>query len=1095
MPSNNIYQPNDNSGFPVIGVGASSGGLDALRKLLQNIPVNSGMAYVLMQHLAPQHESLLPEILSRETKVPVQEITDLIHLKPDNIYIIPENKILTAIDGQLKLEPRESAKNPGRVIDIFLNSLAEVHQSFAVGVILSGSGFDGTNGLLAIKEFGGATFVQDPASAAFDSMPTSAINAGATDFVLEPEEIPLQLQHIVNAYQNNRAYTNDEQSTKTDDEFYKQAVKILRERTGNDFSHYKQPTIRRRIARRMVITKKESQDAYLAFLKNDKKEQDALFNDILIPVSYFFRDSKVFDVLCETVFPAILQRKNPDENFRVWIAGCSTGEEAYSMAICLHESLADKLPYTKVQLFASDISENVISKARSGIYTRHDVQNVSETRLKSYFTKTDGNYHINKEIRDMCVFAVHNFVKDPPFARMDVISCRNVLIYLDPFLQKKAMNTFHYALREHGVLFLGKSESVGHSSNLFEPMVKNQKIFARKDTQDNFMPVTFDRPEVPVAAVNIRQRRKGASDQDYQKEANDVLFTRYTPPGVIINENKEIVHFHGDTSPFLMQPPGKPNFNIYKMLRDGLAFDLRNALLKAKTGNAPAKKDNITVKDHDYQVSLEVVPLGDDVEVHYLILFHKIILPPDEQTRASQKKTAESLRIKQLEAEIEQMREDIRRVTEDQEAANEELQSANEELLSNSEELQTLNEELETSAEELQSNNEELITVNDELMDRQEQLTMARAYAETIIETIREPLVVLNRDMRVKSANAAFYNFFQTNEQDTEGRIIFEVGSSQWNIGDFKAQLTTVISEKKRLEGMQVKVMFEGSKERTMLLNISPMINDSLEEQLILLAIEDITEITAANITLRQNNRELEENNKELTSFSYIASHDLQEPLRKIHTFSKLVNDDLNNKLSADSKLYLDRIMVSSRRMQRLTEDLLRYSHITPTDSDDIQLTELSVVVHDVLEDFESELSNRNANVTVGSLPVVNAVPMLIRQLFQNLISNAAKYSFADKPLNLQIESEELTNEQLPFETSASQNYYRITINDNGIGFPPEHSKRIFEPFQRLHSKDKYEGTGIGLAICQKIVVYHKGFISAESIPGKGTAFHIYLPA
>lgn len=1095
MPSQNSHNMHDASGFPVVGVAASAGGLDAFRKLLRNIPQNSGMAYVLVQHLAPQHESLVPEILSRETQLPVHELKDLIHLSPDTVYIIPENKILTVIEGQLKLEPRNGIKNTGNVIDIFMNSLAEVYQGFAVGIILSGIGFDGTDGLLAIKEFGGATFVQEPYSAAFDGMPTSAINAGAADFVLEPEDIPKRLQQIVAAYQNNRAYTNDDQSTKTDDEFYKQAIKILRQRTGNDFSHYKQPTIRRRIARRMVITKKENQETYLNFLKTDKKEQEALFNDILIPVSYFFRDSRVFDILSETIFPAIVSRKNPDENFRVWIAGCSTGEEAYSMAICLHEFLAEKLPYTKVQIFASDISENVISKARSGIYTRHDVQNVSESRLKAYFTKTDGNYHINKEIRDMCVFAVHNFVKDPPFARMDVISCRNVLIYLDPFLQKKAMNTFHYALREHGALFLGKSESVGHSSNLFEPLVKNQKIFARKDTRDNFTPVTFERAEAPVSSPNTKVRSKGSPEQDYQKQANEVLFSKYTPPGVIINENKEIVHFHGDTSAFLMQPPGKPNFNIYKMLREGMAFDLRNLLLKAKAANASAKKDNITVKGHSYQVALEVVPLGDDLEVYYLILFHKIMPLPDEHTRASQKKTADSLRIKQLEAEIEQMRDDIRRVTEDQEAANEELQSANEELLSNSEELQTLNEELETSAEELQSNNEELITVNDELMDRQEQLTMARAYAETIIETIREPLVVLNREMRVKSANAAFYNFFGTDDQNTEGRLIFEVSNSQWNIGDFKAQLTTVISEKKRLEGMHVKVVLDGTTEKTMLLNISPMINDSLEEQLILLAIEDITEITAANITLKQNNRELEENNKELTSFSYIASHDLQEPLRKIHTFSKLVADDASNTLSADSKLYLDRIMVSSRRMQRLTEDLLRYSHITPADSDEMQPTELSVVVGDVLEDFESELSNRNAKVTTSDLPVINAIPMLMRQLFLNLVGNAAKYSYADKPLELRISSVEVARQQLPFESDASQTFYRITVKDNGIGFPAEQSERIFEPFQRLHSKDKYEGTGIGLAICRKIAVYHKGFIVAESIPGEGTSFNIYLPA
>lgn len=1092
MPQNNTRHPAE-SHFPIVGIGASAGGLDAYRRILRNIPEKTGMAYVLVQHLAPQHESLLPEILSRDSSVPVHEITDMVHLEPDNIYIIPENKILLVIDGKLKLEPRNNSNSPSRVIDTFLTSLAEVHQSFAIGVVLSGTGYDGTDGLMAIKEFGGATFVQSPESAAFGSMPASAINAGAADFVLEPEDIPQQLVHITAAYQNNRAYTNDDQGTKSDEELYKQVIKILRQRTGNDFSHYKQPTIRRRIARRMVITKMKTPEQYLNLLKTDKKEQDALFNDILIPVSYFFRDSSVFDVLNDTVFPAILQSKSPGDNLRVWIAGCSTGEEAYSMAICLREFLADKTPHTKVQVFASDISENVISRARTGVYNRHDVQNVSESRLKAYFTKTDGNYHINKEIRDMCVFAVHNFVKDPPFARMDIISCRNVLIYLAPYLQKKAMNTFHYALREHGVLFLGKSESVGHANNLFEPMVKNQKIFTRKNTSDKVKPVSFERPDVTLSPPGIKQNRKPVIEFDYQKLANEVLFTRYTPPGVIINEQKEILHFHGDTSPFLMQPPGKPNFNIYKMLREGLAFDLRNALIKTKSGNESVKKENIVLKGRPYLVTLEVIPLNDDSEVHYLVLFHKITTPPDDKVKAVQKKTADTERIKQLEAEIEQMREDIRRVTEDQEAANEELQSANEELLSNSEELQTLNEELETSAEELQSNNEELITVNDELLDRQEQLTMARAYAETIIETIREPLVVLNREMRIKSANRAFYKFFNTTEQDTEGKLIFEIGAIQWNIADFKSQLTTIIPEKKRLEGVEVKVFLPDSGEKTMLLNISPMINDNLEEQLILLAIEDITEITAANRALLQNNRELEENNKELTSFSYIVSHDLQEPLRKIHTFSKLVADDTGNKLSDDSRLYLERIMVSSRRMQRLTEDLLRYSHITQNDNDDMQLTDLNVIVSDVLIDFENELHQLKAETNIGTLPSVKAVPMLMRQLFLNLAGNAIKYRKADNKLSISISSEKVVSGNVVAGDNP-QEYYKISIKDNGIGFPAEQSKRIFEPFQRLHSKDKYEGTGIGLAICQKIVVHHKGYINAESVSGEGTAFNIFLP-
>jgi two-component system CheB/CheR fusion protein len=1097
MPSKNSPAHLDSIDFPVVGIGASAGGLEAFQRLLRSITPNSGMAYIVVQHLAPAHESQLPEILARETDIPVFEITDAINLAPDNIYIIPENKILTAYDGKLKLEAREKGKHLNMAIDLFFNSLAEVHKGFARGVLLSGTGYDGTLGLKTIKENGGATFVQNPESAAFDAMPLSAIRAGAADFILEVEEIPAQLMQLDNAYEASHAYADEDGTVpKTDEDIFKQILRLLRLRTGNDFTHYKQPTLRRRIARRMVISKLHSPASYLSHLREDKKEQDALFNDILIPVSYFFRESNIFNTLADNVFPLILNKKGSDQPIRLWVAGCSTGEEAYSLAICLHEFLADKQPDTKVQIFASDISENVIAKARAAIYTRQEVQNVTDQRLERYFTKTEGVYRINKEIRDMCVFATHNFVKDPPFAKIDLISCRNVLIYLDPFLQKKALNTFHYALKPQGILFLGKSETAGNLPNLFSPLVKNHKIFLRKDTTDHFIPMALERVETAVPDRQQMQRKKVIIEPDFQKLANDILFSKYTPAGVIINDSKEIVHFHGDTGPFLLPPPGKPNFNIYKMLREGMAFELKNALLKVKNTHTTVLKENIPLKGVEYLVNIEVVPLEDSSsETHYLILFHKNTLPIDDRQRVSQRKTADQERIKQLEAEIEQMREDIRRVTEDQEAANEELQSANEELLSNSEELQTLNEELETSAEELQSNNEELITVNDELMDRQEQLSMARQYSEAIVETIREPLVVLTRDMRIKSANASFYKYFKTTEQESEGRVIYDIGSGQWNLEDFKIQMARVLPEKLKLDDIEVTITLPDLGERTMLLNIRPIVNENLSEQLILLAIEDITDVRQANILLLQNNRELEENNKELTSFSYVASHDLQEPLRKIHTFGKLIMDNESNTLSETSLTYLDRMMVSTRRMQQLIDDLLRYSHISKADDEDLQETDVALVIDEVISDLSESIDAMNAKINVGTLPTLKTLPLLASQLFINLITNAIKYSRQDVPPVISI-SYTIANgaEVAVLGGDTSLTYCKIKVTDNGIGFDQAQANRIFEPFQRLHGRDKYEGTGIGLAICKKIMLKHKGFINAESKPGTGTTFNLYFP-
>ncbi|RZJ76152.1 MAG: PAS domain-containing protein [Flavobacterium sp.] len=1096
MPSKKTPPHYDTINFPIVGVGASAGGLDAFRKFIRNITLDSGMAYVLVQHLAASHESLLPEILQKETTLPVYEITDEINLAPNRIYIIPENKVLTAFDGKLKLTPRLNDAKKNLPIDVFFTSLAEVHNGFARAVVLSGTGFDGTLGLKSIKEWGGITFVQDPETAGFPGMPQNAINIGAADFVLNVEDIPSKLVTVDRAYESSYAY-NEEDDTLPGpgEDTFKQILRLLRIKTGNDFSHYKQPTIRRRIARRMVVTKLENPNDYLKFLRNDKNELDLLFNDILIPVSYFFRDKEIFESLNKTVFPLILQKKSADQGIRIWVAGCSTGEEAYSIAICLHEFLAEKNEDIKVQVFASDISENVITKARAGIYNSEELQNVSELRLKNYFTKTDGAYYIKKEIRDTCVFAVHNFVKDPPFAKMDLITCRNVLIYLDPFLQKKSLTTFHYALKSHGTLFLGKSESVGPAANLFEPLVKNSKIYSRVNSASTFAPRSSGRHEVSLQHEDKSSpaRKRQDAEPDFQKIAADIIFSRYTPAGVIINEHKDIVHFHGDTGDFLAPAPGRANFNIFKMVREGLAFELRNAIVKAKATNSNVIKDNIILKSQGYAVNVEIIPLPGVTEPHYLILFRKCLMPDDEAGN-NNKKSADQHRIKQLEAEIEQMREDIRRVTEDQEAANEELQSANEELLSNSEELQTLNEELETSAEELQSNNEELITVNDELMDRQEQLSISRMYSEAIIETIREPLIVLDKNMRVKSANASYYRVFSTSERDTEGRVLFDVGFAQWNIPGLREQFEMALRQRTGFENYEIKTTFPEIGERTMLLNVRPILNESLTDQLILVAIEDVSDIRNANLLLTLNNRSLEENNKELTSFSYIASHDLQEPLRKIYTFSKLIIDNEDEVQSETTKKYLERIMVSTLRMRQLIEDLLDYSRINNLEAN-FDETEIVSIIEESKTEIIDNQNSKDASITIGELPSLKVLPVLIRQLFINLIGNALKYSKPGTSPVIKISAVNVDGkETVLLGGDEKLKYCRITIEDNGIGFPQEQALRIFEPFQRLHSKDNYEGTGIGLAICKKIMVKHRGLIAADSKPGVGSNFYLYFP-
>ena len=1078
--------------FPVVGIGASAGGLDAIKKLIKAIPVNSGMAYVIVQHLSPDHPSSLPEILAQHTQIPVHEIINDINLAPDHIYIIPENNNLIAQDGVLKLHQRTRNERKNESIDIFFESLAEVHQSFAIGVILSGTAFDGTFGFKKIKEAGGVTLAQEPDTAEYKGMPQSAIDADIVDYVLAPELIPAQLLEIRKSYTTNHGYSDEEHLPKNEEDILMQIINLIFLRTGNDFRHYKQPTIRRRIARRMVMARKENLQDYYYHLRNNKAEQDSLFNDFLIPVTYFFRDQNFFESLPRLAFPQLVQN-TVNNNLRIWVAGCSTGEEAYSLAITLHEYLAEKNSDIKVQIFASDISEKCITKARTAIYSPQDVQQISQSRLNHYFTKRDGHYHINKVIRDMCIFAVHNFIKDPPFARIDLVSCRNVLIYLDSFLQNKVLGSFHYSLKEKGILFLGKSESINNAQNLFESIGKHERIYVRKFAAGRYVPEAFKPANIGNRDKTESIDKKKSPTNDFLKTASDILFSKYTPASVIINEHLEIVHFHGDTSPYLLPSPGKPNFNILKMARDGISFELRNALIKLKKEGETVLKENILVKNQPYLASFEAIPIPNpNKEEYYLILFTQKPLPDSENESKEKGKNSDKLRIKELENELMQLREDIKRITEEQQTAFEELQTTNEELLSSSEELQAMNEELETSTEELQSNNEELMCVNDELMDRQEQLISMRNYSESIINTIREPLLIIDRDFFVKSANPAFYKYFETTEKETEGHSFFEIGDCQWDIPEFKELLFKMLGEKVAVHDFKVDTVCSGLGKKIMIVNARRIL-DAQPAGMILLAIEDITDLETTNVQLTKKNLELEKYNKELEAFSTAASHDLQEPLRKIQMFTNRIID--NEKNLAESSVHnLERIGVASASMSQLIHDLIEYSRINYIEKE-YKKTDLNLLLKKIISDLKDHILERNALITISALPQVDVIAYQIQQLFTNLIINAIKYAKKDVIPQIKIGTEQATREEIiQIGGDPKINYTKINISDNGIGFDKEYETKIFEPFYRLHNSDQYSGSGLGLTIAQKIISNHHGFITASSKVNKGTIFSIYIP-
>ncbi|WP_255516918.1 CheR family methyltransferase [Larkinella sp. C7] len=793
------------------------------------------------------------------------------------------------------------------------------------------------------------------------------------------------------------------------------------------------------------------------------------------------------------------------------MAGCSTGEEAFSMAICLHEFLGDQSTARQIQIFASDISEIAIKKARAGIYTKAEVQTLSDEQLSLYFTKTSGNYQVVKTIRDLCVFAVQNFLKDPPFSKIDLVSCRNVLIYMDSFLQKKALSTFHYALRKNGFLLLGKSETTSVVSDLFASFIRTEKIYTRKSVPGRFLPVAAGRREDAFVKKDKKTAKPDTLQTDFRKTAEAILLAKYTPASVIVNDLMDVVHIHGAIAPFLEPPPGKPTFNLFKMAREGLGFELRNALHKAKTSPGAVIKTGIPVRIHGVQhlVTIEILLLTSSVEPHFMVLFTKketetaLALTGDLTTVI----TNEShLRIQQLENELAQTREDMRSIIEDQEVANEELQSTSEELESSSEEMQSLNEELETSKEELQSSNEELVILNQELLDKQEQLNGARLYSESIVTSIREPLVILDKALRIKTANLAFYKKFNFTELETEDKLFYELQNHQWDDPGLQGQLEKIIPQRVKLENFEITLPFPVLGERTMLLNARQVANEHAVEPLILLAIEDITErkmaeqklktfSEALEIKVKERTADLQLTNEKLQQFAHAASHDLQEPLRKIVTFSNRLQEKHEDEFSMEAKTYLSKIAGASVRMSKLIQDLLNYSQLLNHEKL-FAPTDLGETLENVLSDFELLIEQKKAFITSGLLPTIEAIPLQMNQLFYNLISNALKFSREGTPPTLAISSHLLTPETISqYPTlNPSMTYCELIFKDNGIGFEQKYGQQVFVLFQRLNQPGQYQGTGIGLSLSKKIVEIHHGEIFVEATETQGAAFHIILP-
>ena len=773
--------------YPVVGIGASAGGVEAYIELVSNLPADTGLAFVLVPHLNPNHESHLPQILARRTPMPVSEIQSGTRPAPNEIYVLPPKFRATIERGVFHLDARPPNERVPMPIDRFFRSLAADQRNRAIGVILSGADSDGALGLKAIKGEGGIAIVQDPESARFGDMPRSGMLADHVDLVLPPAEIGAELSRLARQfYQPSLQLLEEGNLSPGDEPQFARILALLRTVGGIDFRHYKPGTVRRRTARRMVLRRVESLAEYARLLVESREELRNLHEDVLINVTRFFRDPSVFDALKTEVLPGIFDKRSPDQQVRIWVAGCSAGEEAYSIAICLLEYLAGQPFEPAIQIFGTDASERSIDKARAALYPLSLASEISPERLRRFFVKTDKGYQVSKWVRDLCIFARQNLCNDPPFSRLDLVSCRNVLIYLKPELQRNVLTTFHYAMRPSACLLLGRSESVPETMGLFSAIDRRHKFYSKLgDSSPVFARMTMPDPKTSAPALTMGRL---AMESEPQRAADRIVLARHGPPGVIINQDQDIVEVRGHPAPFLAIAPGAPSLHLLRMAHGDIMPVLRDAIRRASdTGVATTEEVSVHRDGAVHEATLEVLPiqLSASQPQHYLVLF--VRKPARASAEAVERVTPEGNtgdRVEDPNRELGRLRRDLtttrqylQSLIEERDARNQELTAAYEEIQSANEELQSTNEELETAKEELQSTNEELQTVNDELRNRNQALMQASNDLSNLLNSVNVPVIMMASDLTIRQFTPPAERLMRLRASDI-GRPIGEIRSN-----------------------------------------------------------------------------------------------------------------------------------------------------------------------------------------------------------------------------------------------------------------------------------------------------------------------------
>ncbi len=1210
--------------FPVVGIGASAGGYTAAHELLTKLPDDLGISFVLVQHLSPLYHSNLADLLSSATRMPVLTIEDNMAMRPDTVYVIPPGQLLSMQGRTLNLQPRGDARGPFLSIDHFFISLAANCQESAIGVVLSGTGSDGTLGLKAIKEEGGVTLAQEEQTAEFSEMPHNAIAAGYVDLILSPAEISAELTRLAR-HPLLRTVCDTSDDAQLDEKIVEEVLLNLKT-LGADFVGYKRSTVCRRILRRMAIHKLADLSGYAEFLRSHPEEAAALSEDMLIKVTSFFRDPATFDALKLTVFPKIIEGKGGNTPVRIWVAGCATGQEAYSIVISLLEFLASSGAVVPIQLFGTDISEPAIKKARRGIYSRAEVSDLNPTQLKTYFSVIHDGYQVKKTVRELCVFARQDFTHDPPFSRLDLISCRNVLIYFGPSLQKKVLPLFHYSLQPGGFLLLGASESIGTFDDLFSSVNKRNRIFVKQGgrslTPREFRTSTVTEGDGLQNTPLPPPKVQATETEDLQTLTDKILLLKYKPAAVVIDRDLNLLHFRGDTGPYLQPMQGKASLNLLKMVHNDLRMELRTLLHRAQKEQTSQRRGGlrVTLDDITRSLALEVTPFNGRKETPlFLVQFDPEPTPAEPNpNKVTGEQEGESI----SEEELQRLRQDLsatqdytQTLIEEREKALEETKTSNEEMLSSNEELQSINEELETAKEELESSNEELSTVNAELQTRNLELSQAhgdlrnlllsaqipfiiveedlrirlvgpnaanslnvvqsdvgrsitslhvhlpipdpektlrnvirtgesfeqeyrdqrgvwnllrispyktvenkiegavitlydidrlkKSMAETeiahkhamrIVDTIKDPLMVLDRDLRVKTANPAFYEKFQVTQPEIEGKRIFDLGSGQWENPELRRLLEGILPKSTQMDNFLVQFDFPPLGAYSMLLSARRMHAREPEQDSILLGIQDVTERLYMEESLRQAKREEEKASQAKSEFLANMSHEIRTPMSAV--IGAL--DHLHNaNLESEDLRCLEFADTAAESLMELLGDILDFSRI---DADKLTLEQVPFDLRHCVTDAVGILRMQAEKKGLGmSLDFGPDVPATIigdqarlRQVLVNLVGNATKFTdqgeIAISVHMVEAGSEASDLSDLPL--------LQFTVCDTGIGIPPENMEELFKSFSKstIAKNQEYDGTGLGLAICKGIIEHMGGEISVESRVEEGSTFRFTIP-